>query len=288
MAHNDSNHLEMLILSLGKNAEIFIHIDGYVDINNFIHLNKYENVHFIKHRIKISWGGISIVDAMLKLLNMAINMKLNCSHYIFLSGSCYPIKPIKQLENFLSNNLDKSFIKYINLYDHPNFERQIRYRYVMENPFPYRNKITYQIHRVLRRISIHLKRSNTWNKNYIPYGGSQWIVLNQQCSEYVIYFHEYNPWFREMFKNTYAPDEHYIHTILGNSNLNTQCTGLQDFQYFGLDYLANLHLIDNSLTKWYTINDWDEIIQSDKFFVRKVRTSDGTDLIERLNKELLT
>lgn len=287
MVHNDIDHLKSLIRALGDNCEIFIHVDGYVDDKPFIDQVTANNVHFLQPRIGVSWGGISMVDVMIELLRMALKFPEDFCHYVFLSGSCYPIKSSQLINEFLASNEDKSFIKYIDLRAHPNYEKQIKYRYVMENPFNKRNDFTHQIHRVLRRASIHLKIKNTWKKGIIPYGGSQWVVLNKECADYVIKYHDNNPWFYQMFKNTYAPDEHYIHTILGNSSLSSQCTGLQEFQYFGLDYLANLHIIHISLTKWFTIEDWNEIKNSNKFFVRKVRSLDGKTLVNMINQEII-
>lgn len=287
MVHNDIDHLKSLINALGDNCEIFIHVDGYVDDKPFIEQITASNVHFLKPRIRISWGAISMVDVMIELLRMALKFPEDFSHFVFLSGSCYPIKSNKVINEFLISNSDKSFINYVDLRDHPKFEKQVKYRYIMENPFSTRNKLTHQLHKILRRVSIHLKIKNSWNKEFIPYRGSQWVILNNECAQYVIKFHDNNPWYREMFKYTYAPDEHYIHTILGNSQLSVQCTGLKEFHSFGCDDLANLHIIHFSLAKWYTVQDWEEIKNSDKFFIRKVRSLDGKSLVDKINNKIL-
>lgn len=287
MAHNDKEHLSKLITALGNNCEIFIHIDGFVDDTSFLNLSRKGNVHFLTPRIKVSWAGFSMVTVMMELLKLAVEHKDEFSHYIFLSGSCYPIKSIDYIDSFFVNNKDKSFIKYVKMTDHRLLYRQIQYKFLMDNPFPIRNKIIHNLHRIIRRVSFHAHIPNTWKDNIIAYGGSNWTALNAPCARYAVDFHENNRWFQNMFRYTYAADEHYIHTILGNSQLVSQCTGLQDFKYFGLDYLANLHLIDNSLTKWYTIDDWSDITASDKLFVRKIRSIDGSELVERIDNKIL-
>lgn len=287
MAHNDKEHLSKLITALGNNCEIFIHIDGYVDDSSFLSLANKGNVHFLSPRTKVSWAGFSMVTVMMRLLKLAIEYEELFSHYIFLSGSCYPIKPISHIDSFFESNKNKSFIKYVKMTDHALLYWQIKNKYLMDNPFPIRNKVTHNLHRVIRRITFHTHINNVWKENITAYGGSNWTVLNDECAKYVVDFHENNLWFQNMFKYTYAADEHYVHTILGNSPLVVQCTGIQEFKYFGLDYLTNLHLIDNSLIKWFKIEDWDEIQQSDKFFVRKVRTLDGMTLIDKINHEIL-
>ena len=47
-----------------------------------------------------------------------------------------------------------------------------------------------------------------------------------------------------------------------------------------------ISLIDRSLKKWYNLSDWQEIIQSDKLFVRKVNSETGSDLVSKINEEL--
>jgi hypothetical protein len=83
------------------------------------------------------------------------------------------------------------------------------------------------------------------------------------------------------------PDEHYIHTIVGNSQFARKATGLQKFTGIGTYRMANLHHIDPSLSKWFTELDFELLRKSDKLFVRKVRTSDGTGLVNRIDEELL-
>lgn len=283
MAYNDITHLQELINKLGSNCEIFIHIDGYVDDSLFIDSIKNSNVHFLLPRIKITWAGIAMVDVMIALLKKAVKFECEFSHYVFLSGSCYPIKSEAYINDFFNNNQDRSFIKFINSKDHPKYFSQIKYKYIMDNPFSVRNKVTHNIHRVLRRVSFHTKVRNVWNKDITAYKGSQWSALNDECARYVVNYHDKNPWLRDLFKYTYAPDEQYIHTILGNSELAKECTGLQQFKHYGLDYLSNLHIIHISLAKWYTVEDWEEIKKSEKLFVRKVRSFDGSELICKIN-----
>ena len=91
-----------------------------------------------------------------------------------------------------------------------------------------------------------------------------------------------------IYITTFSPDEHYIHTIVGQSPFLAFFNGVQPFQGRGTWRLANLHLVDQSLAKWYTVADWETIVSSDRLFVRKVRSKDGKDLVERIKQELLT
>jgi hypothetical protein len=51
--------------------------------------------------------------------------------------------------------------------------------------------------------------------------------------------------------------------------------------------MANLHLIDPTLAKWFTIADREEVARSDRYFLRKVRTGASDELLDYIDAELL-
>src|SRR5205807_73642 len=51
----------------------------------------------------------------------------------------------------------------------------------------------------------------------MPYAGSQWWALTRQACQYVIDFHDSDSRLAKFYVNTFASDEGYFHTILGNS-----------------------------------------------------------------------
>lgn len=90
-----------------------------------------------------------------------------------------------------------------------------------------------------------------------------------------------------MNKYTFSPDEHYYHTIIGNSKYAEMANGLQKFKGHGTWRMANLHIIDESLSKWFTLDDWKTIIDSDKLFVRKVNSKSGSTLVNHIDNAIL-
>ena len=106
------------------------------------------------------------------------------------------------------------------------------------------------------------------------------------CCKYVYEYHTNNPWFREMNRLTMAADEHYIHTIIGNSPF-MESIGKSEYKGRGLHLYSNYHLIHETLKKWYDLSDWQEIVLSDKLFIRKVNSKTGNELVSKINKELL-
>lgn len=287
LAHYDPKHFFKLINSLGSNCDIYVHIDKKVNILDFTPKIKLSNLFYIQDRISISWAGISMIDAQMKLLQAALKNKEKYSHAIFLSGSDYPIKNINEVSDYFSSQLDREFIKFFDMRESPeHYMKQINQKWFKEPCFHFNNNLNL-IDKAIRFILNKLKLRNNWSTEIIPYFGSQWCALTMNCCQYVYDFHIQNKFFRKMNRFTFSPDEHYIHTIVGNSYYKMNSFGVQAFEGRGTYLMANFHIIDKSLSKWFTINDWEEIVKSDKLFVRKVRSNDGMDLVNKINRELL-
>jgi hypothetical protein len=143
------------------------------------------------------------------------------------------------------------------------------------------------IDKVFRAAANRFGLSNSWNEKYLPYFGSQWWALTPECCSYLLYDLKKDSAYYLINKFTVSPDEHYIHTLIGNSKFSLRADGLQRFIGRGTSRLANLHHIHPSLSKWYTIDDWDEIFNSDKFFIRKVSSDRSKSLLDKIDKVLL-
>lgn len=116
LAYNDPENLYRLINRLNDRADFYIHIDKKSEIKEFTTLfEDYPNVTFIKDRVKVYWGGFSIVQAELNLVETALSKNNSYMRYVLLSGSDYPIKDTKEIHRFFEQNKDTEFIRGINL-----------------------------------------------------------------------------------------------------------------------------------------------------------------------------
>lgn len=291
LAHSDPVHFRRLVQILSPHGDIFIHIDKKADISTFLtEVPPAENVHYIEDRVSIAWAGISMIDAQNQLLNRALCHSEQYSHLLFLSGSCYPIKPVNDLVAYLSSMPEYNFIKYIDMRESPDiYLRQVTQKWFKE-PFvaASQHRFMRMADKLLRFLLNKLALRNGWKEEIFPYFGSQWVALTAECAKYVVQYQKDNPWYREMNRYSFSPDEHYFHTIIGNSKFAMCSDGLQPFLGRGTWRFANLHIIDKSLAKWYTQTDFDEIKNSEKFFVRKVRSTDGRLLVDKIDQELLS
>ncbi|WP_303011471.1 beta-1,6-N-acetylglucosaminyltransferase, partial [Rodentibacter pneumotropicus] len=111
ICHEITNSLEFTVnyLSKDKNSIVLIHVDKKSDISTFLHLEG-ENVLLVKERVNVTWGHISVADAVLALFYES--MKYNYDYFFLLSGNDILIKPLEDLDNFLQDNKGKEFIHY--------------------------------------------------------------------------------------------------------------------------------------------------------------------------------
>ena len=289
LAHNYPEHFGKLVRALDCNCDIFVHIDEKSDITPFKSVVRKNNVQFLDNRKQVAWCGISTIDAEMELIKSALKHKEKYARLVLLSGTDYPIKNMQEIYEKLTEDPRREFIKFIDMRKSPEHYMKLISKIWLQEPFfRAKNKPLHFVERALKKTLSMIKIKNQWDDQIIPYFGSQFWALTVDCCQYVLDYHNENPWFRKMNKYTFSPDEHYIHSIVGNSEFLDLSDGVQPFQGRGTWRLANLHIIDKSLAKWYTIEDWEEIINSDKLFVRKVRSTDGRELVERINQELLT
>jgi len=294
LAHTDPIHLNRLCHKLTDiECGIVVHIDGKCDALEYQRMcdavSGVGEVVLVENRIRVYWAGISMVMAEYGIIKKALDSFGRFSHLILLSGSCYPIKPLRKLEGLVRGNERVSFIKYFDMRVDSGYRRHIYQRWFREPWFfcPKKDGYLGRCEYILRRVFDCFRIPSSWPRNVIPYFGSQWWALTYEACEYVVSFLESNPWFLEVNRWTFSPDEHFFHTIIGNSSIRHLASGEQEFQGRGTWRMANLHLIHPSLSKVYTIDDIEEVCRSDRYFVRKVWTENSGSLLDFLDERVL-
>jgi hypothetical protein len=285
LAHSDPTQLRELVTSLDYNAVFHIHIDRKVDIRPFRTLFEEDNVKFVQLRRNVAWADFSQVDATLLLIRQALATRDNLLKIVLLSGTCYPVKSAMSIYSFFESDGGKEHIKYIDMRESPkHYMHQICRQWFKKPFYDGSSPLLTFGDKAIRALLNMIKLKNFWQSNIIPYFGSQWWALSPKCCEFIIDYVKENTWYYRMNKKTFSPDEHFFHTIIGNSQFKLKSSGVQKFDGRGTSKLANLHLIHPSLSKWYTIDDLNEIERSDKLFIRKLRTGASSSLIDILKK----
>lgn len=288
LAHADPKHFQRLTNAIDYKAKIFVHLDAKSNIKEFKSLSLPESVQFLEERVSVFWGSMSMIDATLKLIEAALKSEEEFSHLVLISGSDYPIKRSDFIYETFAKNPNHEFIKYLDMRESPHYFRHIRQKWFRTPLLHTSNKALKFIEEGIRYVCNHkLRFKNSWDKSIIPYFGSQWWALTPNCARYILEYVDKNPRFYAMNKYTFSPDEHFFHTIVGNSHFKEKSDGVQEFKQRGTWRMANFHIIATTLSKWYTMNDWNKIIASDRLFVRKLNSTVSHELTDNIDKELL-
>jgi predicted small secreted protein len=219
LAHNNFKHLENLINAIDdENVRIYIHIDKKTSID-FKHTSPH--VYFLpeEKRVKVYWGGISIIKATINTLTYAKeNKTFEPDYYILISGVDYPIRS----KEFLNTLLKKKLV-------HKSTDR-LEYFYF---EFDRRNKnLTFYTLKTIEYLLRKFRIKRTKQLKFKPYAGSQWFALTNSCIDYILHQYDTDKEMVKFFHNSIVPDESLFHTIIGNSPFKSKVAGNLTFVEF--------------------------------------------------------
>ena len=280
LVHADPQQAKRLLRRLVSVGRCIVHVDAKADFSAF----RIEDprVNYVKDRVDVRWGAISQVDATLRLMRTAL---AECevsqvSHFMLLSGNCYPLRPLEEFRAFSQLHADTNFIKMIPLASTRKLHQRVRHFWFYQDlPVDGRKYTLVRLSRGLLQFVGKLGRRSfplfpQWHF------GSQWWALTPEAVRYLVsYPHETSV--KRFLRFSKAPDEIYFHTLLANSPLQHT---VEPVSGSGVWDAANLHLIDPSLSRWFHTSDYEEIVASGKWFVRKVGSGISSDLCDRLDR----
>lgn len=134
VAHGNWKLLSRLLHKLDdERNEIFIHIDlkskiTEKEIKEIENSCKHSKVRCIP-RYKVSWGGYSLINCELRLLEEAVKSDIDYCH--FLSGNDYICKSINYIDDFFTLHSGKEFVEIAS----EEFLEQEQFRYKFYHPF---------------------------------------------------------------------------------------------------------------------------------------------------------
>lgn len=279
MVHKNPRLLKRAILTLNSaNSGFFIHVDKKSNIKEFSTIHG-GNVVFSKKRIPVYWGEFSQVKAILMLMQQAMEDPKPYDYFILISGSDYPLRSPKYIHTFLEKNRGFNFMDLIKM-PAPGkpLSRINTLRYQSDKP------IRRLAMRALAKIGLAQRDHRKYLGNLEPYSGGTWALTRDAC-QYIFDFVECNPHVTNYFQDTFAPDEAFFHTILGNSPFaNRIKRGLYYTEWSGG---AHPFIIDDRHVAFFEATE--QILLTDMYgsgevlFARKF--SDGNiAILERVDK----
>lgn len=266
LAHKNPNQVKRLVSLL--NDDIYIHIDSKCDIEKFYMSN--EKIKYLNDRISVNWGGFTMVQATLKLINTARKNR-NYDYYVLLSGDDYPISNLNEFELFLDKHKEYSFMEY------DKFEEKWRHLKVRYEKYRI-SESTNMLTKVLQKILNIFVNHRSMFRNMQAYKGSQWWCLNLESIDYILKYIKDNRSVIRYFKHTYIPDEMFFQVILMNSYLKNRIIN-NNLRYI---------LLKDSHPEILTIKNLNDLInEKNKFFARKFDIEVDSEVLDLLNVNLL-
>lgn len=269
-AHTNPEQLARLVSRLRHpNVDIFINVDGKVDIEPFNDVVK--DVFFLNDRVEVVWGRFSQLQQILNSFNEIAHTKAIYSHILFISGLDYPIVPISEIVEFLNNKPDKSYIDYFKLGtdDWSNLMRKrFEYWFFLPEKDIRNNHI---IKKILQKLGF--KRKYPFTEVYY---GSCWFTLSMEAVNYLLDYTERNPKVVDFFRYTGCSDELYIQSVLLNSPLKKDMVN-EIYRFFDWGDKGKS-------PKILTSEDFPNIEASKAWFARKLDMNIDNQLMDMLDK----
>lgn len=216
LAHNNFEHLKRLIDALNDdNCFFYIHIDKKSTLP--LNLDGYENLIIIDKREQVFWGGYSIVQATINLLEFSFHHRQN-DYFVLLSGLDYPIRSRMILYKLLNDN--KEYIDISKGFSSHKPKERFSKFYITNYNSRQINFTTLFYKLIQKAINIFFNRTIP----YEIYTGGQWFICTNHCIAYVLEYISNNKEYCDFFSKVFIPDESFFHTIIGNSRFYENCS----------------------------------------------------------------
>lgn len=278
IAHNEPLLLKTLVSLIDdERNDIFIFIDGKVNINIFKDVKTCKSNLIYTKRCNNYWGGVSQIETEYILFETAAKTG-HYAYYHLLSGVDLPLKSQDYIHDMCRRLNGIEFVGVVSA--EKEIERRTRYYYILQKHFRCSNfyqKLLVKIPQkgfVKIQQLLHVKRSCDVEMKM----GPQWVSITDDFCRYLI---SKKNEILHMFNHTFLCDEIFIPTILWNSQFRANIYDLDN------QYHSCLRKIDWQRGHPYLwrYSDVDELLDNneDYWFARKF-TYKETKLINAISK----
>jgi hypothetical protein len=285
IAHDDPAQLRRLLAEL-KGFQTVIHLDASTNIENYLKfISPLDPAHsFTEQRVVVRWGGYSVVKAML-LAGSEVSERIeNEDHIIFLSGHCFPIKPLSELQDYVENCTWRQHIRAFSAASATKFSiERWRQRHWFDFEFwPIKSALLFRLtRRILFALSYPFKVNSEIGE--LTAIGSQWIALTKDCFDEIA--RDLNSKKFSYLKNAFAPDEMVFHTAVYSSKWRNQTKygAFEENPEAIISKVANLHVLDLGLKGEFTETEFIDI-PKDRFFTRKISSENLQKFLDYISQ----
>lgn len=232
---------------------VIVHVDARVKAQAFEKLKSdladLPHIRFSK-RHPCEWGTWGLVQATIDAAEMMIRDFPEVGHIYLASGSCLPLRPVRELADFLAERPRTDFIESVTTSDVGWTVGGLNHeRFTLRFPFAWRKqRILFDAYvRLQRRLGMRRKMP----EGLAPHLGSQWWCLSRTTLTAILQ----DPKRAEndrFFRKSWIPDESYFQTLVRRHSTTVESRSLTlskfDFQgkphIFYDDHLQLLHRSD--------------------------------------------
>ena len=224
------------------------------------------------------WGDLSLVEASLATLRVALGSERQYGRYALLSGADLRIAPLDEILTGWSSAAE--FLRIDRALTGPDGRPnwRVRRRHFRRDTGP-----------VGRVLSGRLPRAV--DETLDLYQGSQWWALTEGAARHVCEFIDRHPGWLRFHRHSFGPDEIVVQSIIANSPYAQAIT--QNYSHAGTDAdprLHGMHYIDwsdptASSPRVLSIGDRMDLRESPAFFARKIGPG-SAELVAAFGRDL--
>jgi len=217
---------------------------------------EHENIRLLRPRFT-NWGGWSLAQILLDAIEIAIQTSPDWTHFINLSGQCFPIKPVETIRERLAASNDRVFVEMRPFALLPPDDWHLRWHPAIELP-----------HKAYKLPGPRRPPTNF----ELQYKGSQWCILPRAFCEWQRRA-PVNHRIRRYLRRLLLSDELIIQTLVRNGPWRDRVA-----PHYGREIVW-------PGPKVMTMSDWPRLQQSPAFFARKFDPAVDEQIIATLARE---
>lgn len=279
LAHKNEEQIYLLAERLRLQFLVYIHFDKKYNLSAQYEykIKSLPNV-FLIERINVQWGGWSIVQATINLMDAAL--KNPCVDYVHvISGQCWPVCDVGEIYDFFNDN-EKIYINYqladgiCKSYEPITFWQKYYFNYDSLNRKSLFGKFYHRVLIIFQTI-FRVNKLKKFNINMPLYTGSNWVSMPRYAVEYCLEFLKENTNYLNLFRTGFCSDEFWIQTILCNSIYFNR---IENNNYRYINWIKKYDNYPAILDE----NDYESISNEKYFWARKIDINISNKLIELL------
>ena len=280
LAHKDVKSVIELSRKLQTCFEIYIHFDTKLSLSSEDKKVLDENQLHYFQAIEVNWGAWGISAATILLMREALkNPQITYIHVI--SGQDWPAKRVEDIYSFYEGNSNIYMTCDPARGMKKSGEPIILWQQFYFNYDKVERRTTYG--KIYHRISMAIQallRVNKYKKLDIDmeiYQGANWMDLPRDAVEYLLNYFDTHENVQKLFMTGFCPDEFWVQTILNNSELSGRI--IRDYHRY-----VKWERQHDSYPAILDERDFEEIVQGDYHFLRKVDRQYSEGLKVKLDK----